>query len=215
MASKCSHSDCRLTCSSLVTPTPPVYLLCPRQPGTRGQKHKHGACPGGVPGPQRVLSSPVLRVPALLALHALGTCREDGIDEATGSQAQVVLSLCVSLSQLNLSRPIEEQGPLDVIIHKLTDVILEADQNDSQALELVHRFQVRGGGGQGGGEWWLGTALCLSEAVELSCWVTVDTALPLPRCGHVVGAFPARVSVFGGEMGPLVATPVCRLPLEI
>uniref|UniRef100_A0A8B9Y813 Inositol-tetrakisphosphate 1-kinase n=1 Tax=Bos mutus grunniens TaxID=30521 RepID=A0A8B9Y813_BOSMU len=43
--------------------------------------------------------------------------------------------------QLNLSRPIEEQGPLDVIIHKLTDVILEADQNDSQALELVHRFQ--------------------------------------------------------------------------
>lgn len=124
-------------------------------------------------------------------------------------------SLCVSLSQLNLSRPIEEQGPLDVIIHKLTDVILEADQNDSQALELVHRFQVRGGGGQGGGEWWLGTALCLSEAVELSCWVTVDTALPLPRRGHVVGAFPARVSVFGGEMGPLVATPVCRLPLEI
>ncbi|KAI4573240.1 hypothetical protein MJG53_020937 [Ovis ammon polii x Ovis aries] len=50
-------------------------------------------------------------------------------------------SLCVSLSQLNLSRPIEEQGPLDVIIHKLTDVILEADQNDSQALELVRRFQ--------------------------------------------------------------------------
>uniref|UniRef100_A0A8D0N468 Inositol-tetrakisphosphate 1-kinase n=1 Tax=Sus scrofa TaxID=9823 RepID=A0A8D0N468_PIG len=39
------------------------------------------------------------------------------------------------------SRPIEEQGPLDVIIHKLTDVILEADQNDSQSLELVHRFQ--------------------------------------------------------------------------
>uniref|UniRef100_A0A8C4KFF7 Inositol-tetrakisphosphate 1-kinase n=1 Tax=Dromaius novaehollandiae TaxID=8790 RepID=A0A8C4KFF7_DRONO len=27
------------------------------------------------------------------------------------------------------------------IIHKLTDVILEADQNDSQSLELVHRFQ--------------------------------------------------------------------------
>ncbi|EPY81544.1 inositol 1,3,4-triphosphate 5/6 kinase [Camelus ferus] len=43
---------------------------------------------------------------------------------------------------LNLNRPIEEQGPLDVIIHKLTDVILEADQNDSQSLELVHRFQL-------------------------------------------------------------------------
>uniref|UniRef100_A0A8C3WEG9 Inositol-tetrakisphosphate 1-kinase n=1 Tax=Catagonus wagneri TaxID=51154 RepID=A0A8C3WEG9_9CETA len=52
-----------------------------------------------------------------------------------------VLFLCFSCSQLNLSRPIEEQGPLDVIIHKLTDVILEADQNDSQSLELVHRFQ--------------------------------------------------------------------------
>ncbi|XP_059579166.1 inositol-tetrakisphosphate 1-kinase isoform X1 [Alligator mississippiensis] len=41
--------------------------------------------------------------------------------------------------QLDLTKPIE--GPLDVIIHKLTDVILEADQNDSQSLELVHRFQ--------------------------------------------------------------------------
>uniref|UniRef100_A0A2K5TLZ1 Inositol-tetrakisphosphate 1-kinase n=1 Tax=Macaca fascicularis TaxID=9541 RepID=A0A2K5TLZ1_MACFA len=47
----------------------------------------------------------------------------------------------IEVVQLNLSRPIEEQGPLDVIIHKLTDVILEADQNDSQSLELVHRFQ--------------------------------------------------------------------------
>lgn len=33
---------------------------------------------------------------------------------------------------------------MDVIIHKLTDVILEADQNDSQSLELVQRFQVSG-----------------------------------------------------------------------
>ncbi|XP_021561902.1 inositol-tetrakisphosphate 1-kinase [Carlito syrichta] len=48
---------------------------------------------------------------------------------------------CLPVLQLNLNRPIEEQGPLDVIIHKLTDVILEADQNDSQSLELVHRFQ--------------------------------------------------------------------------
>ncbi|KFO56107.1 Inositol-tetrakisphosphate 1-kinase, partial [Corvus brachyrhynchos] len=43
--------------------------------------------------------------------------------------------------QLDLTKPIEDQGPLDVIIHKLTDVILEADQNDSQSLELVQRFQ--------------------------------------------------------------------------
>lgn len=58
---------------------------------------------------------------------------------------QAFAELCrkrgIEVVQLNLNRPIEEQGPLDVIIHKLTDVILEADQNDSQSLELVHRFQ--------------------------------------------------------------------------
>uniref|UniRef100_A0A8C5R984 Inositol-tetrakisphosphate 1-kinase n=1 Tax=Leptobrachium leishanense TaxID=445787 RepID=A0A8C5R984_9ANUR len=43
--------------------------------------------------------------------------------------------------QLNLCIPIEDQGPLDVIIHKLTDVILEADQNDRESVQLVQRFQ--------------------------------------------------------------------------
>uniref|UniRef100_U3IPA8 Inositol-tetrakisphosphate 1-kinase n=1 Tax=Anas platyrhynchos platyrhynchos TaxID=8840 RepID=U3IPA8_ANAPP len=47
----------------------------------------------------------------------------------------------VEVVQLDLTKPLEDQGPLDVIIHKLTDVILEADQNDSQSLELVQRFQ--------------------------------------------------------------------------
>ncbi|GAA6108800.1 inositol-tetrakisphosphate 1-kinase [Tachysurus ichikawai] len=42
---------------------------------------------------------------------------------------------------LDLSQPLEEQGPLDVIIHKLTDLILEADQNDTQSLLLVQRVQ--------------------------------------------------------------------------
>ncbi|XP_030070623.1 inositol-tetrakisphosphate 1-kinase [Microcaecilia unicolor] len=58
---------------------------------------------------------------------------------------QAFAELCrkrgIEVIQLNLSKPIEDQGPLDVIIHKLTDVILEADQNDSQALRLVQRFQ--------------------------------------------------------------------------
>lgn len=49
-------------------------------------------------------------------------------------------------SQLDLSQPLEEQGPLDVIIHKLTDLILEADQNDTQSVLLVQRVQVREGG---------------------------------------------------------------------
>ncbi|XP_077179652.1 inositol-tetrakisphosphate 1-kinase isoform X1 [Paroedura picta] len=58
---------------------------------------------------------------------------------------QAFAGLCrkrgIEVIQLDLTRPIEDQGPLDVIIHKLTDVIIEADQNDSQSLQLVHRFQ--------------------------------------------------------------------------
>uniref|UniRef100_A0A2K5Q5C9 Uncharacterized protein n=1 Tax=Cebus imitator TaxID=2715852 RepID=A0A2K5Q5C9_CEBIM len=49
-------------------------------------------------------------------------------------------ALAEQFVQLNLSQPVVGQGPLDVIIHKL-NVILEADQNDSQYLELVQRFQ--------------------------------------------------------------------------
>lgn len=45
--------------------------------------------------------------------------------------------------QLDLSQPLEEQGPLDVIIHKLTDLILEADQNETHSVLLVQRVQVR------------------------------------------------------------------------
>ncbi|KAJ8290365.1 hypothetical protein GJAV_G00011920 [Gymnothorax javanicus] len=47
----------------------------------------------------------------------------------------------IEVVQLDLSQPLEEQGPLDVIIHKLTDLILEADQNDSQSQLLVQRVQ--------------------------------------------------------------------------
>ncbi|KAJ4939064.1 hypothetical protein JOQ06_028527 [Pogonophryne albipinna] len=58
---------------------------------------------------------------------------------------QAFAELCrkrgIEVVQLDLSQPLEEQGPLDVIIHKLTDLILEADQNDSQAVLLVQRVQ--------------------------------------------------------------------------
>uniref|UniRef100_A0A4W5RJJ5 Inositol-tetrakisphosphate 1-kinase n=1 Tax=Hucho hucho TaxID=62062 RepID=A0A4W5RJJ5_9TELE len=47
----------------------------------------------------------------------------------------------IEVVQLDLSQPLEEQGPLDVIIHKLTDLILEADQNDTQSVLLVQRVQ--------------------------------------------------------------------------
>ncbi|XP_072895247.1 inositol-tetrakisphosphate 1-kinase isoform X2 [Hemitrygon akajei] len=58
---------------------------------------------------------------------------------------QAFADLCrkrgIDVVPLDLEKPIEEQGPLDVIIHKLTDVILEADQNDAQSQELLQRFQ--------------------------------------------------------------------------
>uniref|UniRef100_A0A3P8UHF1 Inositol-tetrakisphosphate 1-kinase n=1 Tax=Cynoglossus semilaevis TaxID=244447 RepID=A0A3P8UHF1_CYNSE len=58
---------------------------------------------------------------------------------------QAFADLCrkrgIEVVQLDLSQPLEDQGPLDVIIHKLTDLILEADQNDSQAMLLVQRVQ--------------------------------------------------------------------------
>ncbi|XP_041430537.1 inositol-tetrakisphosphate 1-kinase-like [Xenopus laevis] len=58
---------------------------------------------------------------------------------------QAFADLCrkrgIEVIQLNLAKPIEDQGPLDVIIHKLTDVILEADQKDSESMQLVQRFQ--------------------------------------------------------------------------
>ncbi|XP_072541037.1 inositol-tetrakisphosphate 1-kinase [Salminus brasiliensis] len=47
----------------------------------------------------------------------------------------------IEMVQLDLSQPLEEQGPLDAIIHKLTDHILEADQNVTEALLLVQSVQ--------------------------------------------------------------------------
>ncbi|XP_041942057.1 inositol-tetrakisphosphate 1-kinase [Alosa sapidissima] len=47
----------------------------------------------------------------------------------------------IELVQLDLCQPLEDQGPLDVIIHKLTDLILEADQNHGEALVLLQRVQ--------------------------------------------------------------------------
>lgn len=44
--------------------------------------------------------------------------------------------------QLDLNQSLEDQGPLDAIIHKLTDHILEADQN-MEARRLVQSVQVK------------------------------------------------------------------------
>uniref|UniRef100_A0A3P8UD26 Inositol-tetrakisphosphate 1-kinase n=1 Tax=Amphiprion percula TaxID=161767 RepID=A0A3P8UD26_AMPPE len=55
---------------------------------------------------------------------------------------QAFADLCRYVDILDLSQPLEDQGPWNVIIHKLTDLILEADQNDSQAVLLVQRDYI-------------------------------------------------------------------------
>lgn len=44
--------------------------------------------------------------------------------------------------QLDLERPLEEQGHIDVFIHKLTDIIAAADQGDSKVRSLLLSISV-------------------------------------------------------------------------
>lgn len=48
---------------------------------------------------------------------------------------------CFCLCQIDLSKPLGPQGPFDVIVHKLSDVIVEAE-HDSQSQQLLANFQV-------------------------------------------------------------------------
>uniref|UniRef100_A0A671QUV7 Inositol-tetrakisphosphate 1-kinase n=1 Tax=Sinocyclocheilus anshuiensis TaxID=1608454 RepID=A0A671QUV7_9TELE len=58
---------------------------------------------------------------------------------------QTFVEMCrkqgIEMIQLDLSQPIEKQGPFDVIIHKLTDHIVDADQNVTESLLLVQGVQ--------------------------------------------------------------------------
>lgn len=45
------------------------------------------------------------------------------------------------LVKIDLSYPLEDQGPFTVIIHKLTDVIAKAVQGDTNARDVIHRFE--------------------------------------------------------------------------
>ena len=44
--------------------------------------------------------------------------------------------------QVDLSKPVEEQGPFDLIIHKITDLMVAADGGDEQAKNAVDRIEV-------------------------------------------------------------------------
>jgi len=46
------------------------------------------------------------------------------------------------LFQLDLDEPLEQQGPFDVIIHKLTDQIARSQSGCREAQQNIDRFQV-------------------------------------------------------------------------
>ena len=48
----------------------------------------------------------------------------------------------VSAVQIDLSQPVELQGPFDVIIHKITDLMVAADGGDEEASASVDRIEV-------------------------------------------------------------------------
>ncbi|CAH0726998.1 unnamed protein product, partial [Brenthis ino] len=46
-----------------------------------------------------------------------------------------------NLVKLDLERPFEEQGKIDVLLHKLTDIIAAADQGDMKAASIIARVE--------------------------------------------------------------------------
>ena len=44
--------------------------------------------------------------------------------------------------QVDLEKPLEEQGPFDLIIHKITDHMAAATDGDSQALRTMKGLEV-------------------------------------------------------------------------
>jgi len=53
------------------------------------------------------------------------TCRQSGLE----------------LVKIDLSRPFEEQGPFSAIIHKMTDVIAQANLGDTESISIVECFE--------------------------------------------------------------------------
>ncbi|XP_072315022.1 inositol-tetrakisphosphate 1-kinase-like [Eucyclogobius newberryi] len=46
----------------------------------------------------------------------------------------------IQVVEINLSRPLEPQGPFDVIVHKLSDVVVDAE-HDNRSRQLLANFQ--------------------------------------------------------------------------
>ncbi|KAG6441007.1 hypothetical protein O3G_MSEX001546 [Manduca sexta] len=56
-----------------------------------------------------------------------------------------LISACAShgynVVKLDLDRPLEDQGHIDIFLHKLTDIIAAADQGDSKASTIIGRVE--------------------------------------------------------------------------
>lgn len=48
---------------------------------------------------------------------------------------------CHLTSQIDITQLLEPQGPFDVIVHKLSDLVVEAER-DSRSQQLLDNFQV-------------------------------------------------------------------------
>lgn len=49
----------------------------------------------------------------------------------------------IRIIHIDLSLPIEEQGDLDLIVHKMTDLVAKIERGDTEAKLLFTRFTVR------------------------------------------------------------------------
>lgn len=49
----------------------------------------------------------------------------------------------IRIIHIDLSLPIEEQGDLDLIVHKMTDLVAKIERGDTEAKLLFARFTVR------------------------------------------------------------------------
>ncbi|XP_076463861.1 inositol-tetrakisphosphate 1-kinase-like [Babylonia areolata] len=47
----------------------------------------------------------------------------------------------LELVKLDLSKPLEEQGPIDAIVHKVTDILAKAENGNATAQQYIHNIQ--------------------------------------------------------------------------
>jgi hypothetical protein len=49
----------------------------------------------------------------------------------------------IRIVYIDLSLPIEEQAPLDLIVHKMTDIVSKMERGDLEAKKMYQRFIVK------------------------------------------------------------------------